>query len=169
MPSLVNSPYVSLIPHAEAEQLKGDKARAPLKAGQMIIAHGTFEDGTETGAGIFLILRQCSAKEYKMAPFGSVDPYWEGYLAGSAHVTVMLMRQTGDAIPADKELLRRWRIVSEAGEAPKKNDYAGFPKTILDGMSKKWKFLNELVVSERPPPEVGNDPPLKICVKTYGA
>ena len=94
-----------------------------------------------------------------MSPLGSSDEYWEAYLATAPTVKALVWRNAKDAIPADKELLRRWRIVSEAGEEPKKSDYGGFSKPIVDGLHKKRKFLNELVVPEKPPPEAGNDPP----------
>ena len=159
MASPANASFVSLVAHDEAVRLTGVKAQKPLAAGQMVIAHGTYEDGSETGAGIFLILRQVGAREYVMAPLGSADPYWEAFLAETPTVKAVLLRDASDAIPSDKELFRRWRIVSEAGEAPKKKDYVGFPKPFVDGLSKKWKFLNELVVSEKPPLQAGNDPP----------
>ena len=66
-------------------------------------------------------------------------------------------RDANEAIPTDKELFRRWRIVSGAKEVPKKSDYVGFAKGILEGPVRKWEFLNELVVSEKPAPQAGND------------
>ena len=57
MSSFASSPYVSVMEHGEAVQLSGTEASHPLKAGQMIVGHGTFDDATETGARIFLVLR----------------------------------------------------------------------------------------------------------------
>ena len=114
----------------------------------MIIAHGTYEDGSETGPGVFLILRQTGAKEYVMSPLGSSDEYWEAYLSTAPTVKALLWRDQR-YIPSDKELLRRWSVVSGVGEAPKKSDYVGFSKPIVEGLIKTWEFLNELVVSEK--------------------
>ena len=157
MSAVASPPFACLVPQADTEQLKGAQALKPLAAGQMIIAHGTYEDGSETGPGVFLILRQTGAKEYVMSPLGSSDKFWEAYLCTAPTVKAILWRSAKDAIPSDKELLRRWRIVSGAGEVPKKKDYVGFSKAIVEGLIRKWEFLNELVVSEKPAPEAGND------------
>ena len=49
----------------------------------------------------------------------------------------------------------------EAGQEPVKSDYDRFPQTMVDSIIPRWRFLNELVVSEKPQPQAGNDPPLK--------
>ena len=92
-----------------------------------------------------------------MLPLASSDEYWETYLSSAPTVKALLWRDANEAIPTDKELLRRWRIVSGANEVPKKSDYVGFAKGILEGLVRKWEFLNELVVSEKPAPQAGND------------
>ena len=65
--------YVGLIEQPDTEVLRGAAARTPLAAGQMIVGSGTFSDGSATDFGIFLVLRQVSAKSYMLAPFGSKD------------------------------------------------------------------------------------------------
>ena len=157
MSTVANPPFACLVPQEGSEQLKGAQALKPLTAGQMIIAHGTYEDGSETGPGVFLILRQTGAKEYVLSPLGSSDEYWEAYLSTAPTVKAQLWRNAKDAIPSDIELLRRWRVVSGAGEVPKKSDYVGFSKPIVEGLIRKWDFLNALVVSEKPAPQAGND------------
>ena len=57
------------------------------------------------------------------------------------------------------ELLQRWRVVAEPGQEPKMRDFEGMPNPITAAIIPKWKFLNELVVSEKPQPQAGNDPP----------
>ena len=47
--------FACLVAQDGAERLTGAAAKHPLLAGQTIIANGTHEDGTETGAGIFLV------------------------------------------------------------------------------------------------------------------
>ena len=157
MSSAANGTFSCLVAQDGAVQLRGILAKEPLKAGQTIVAHGTHEDGTETGAGVFLVLRQVNARQYVLAPLGSADEYWESYLSRLPTVKAVLWRNASDTMPAGTELLVRWRIVTEAGEVPKSKDYGGFNKPILDRLSKKWHFLNELVVSEKPPPQAGND------------
>ena len=149
--------FACLVAQDGAERLTGAAAKQPLIAGQTIIAHGTHDDGSETGAGIFLVLRQVNARMYVLAPLGSSDEYWESYLSQMPTVEAVLWRNASDTMPAGTELLGRWRIVTEAGEVPKSKDYGGFNKPILDRLTKKWHFLNELVVSEKPPPQAGND------------
>ena len=149
--------FVCVAAQDGAERLAGAAAKQPLLAGQTIIAHGTHEDGTETGAGIFLVLRQVNARMYMLAPLGTSDEYWDSYLSQMPTVKAVIRRNASDTMPVATELLRRWRIVTEAGEVPKSKDYRGFKKPILDRLSEKWYFLNELVVSEKPPPQAGDD------------
>ena len=159
MSSASSAMYACFVAHDGAEQLKGMLAKEPLKPGQTIVAHGTHEDGEETGPGVFLVLRQIDSRQYMLAPLGSADEYWESYLSRLPTVRAVLKRKASDTTPANTEQLVRWRIVSKEGEVPKKRDYGdiGLEKPMVEGLSKKWHFLNELVVSEKPPAQVGND------------
>ena len=156
--------YVGLIEQPDTVVLRGAAARTPLAAGQMIVGSGTFSDGTATELGIFLVLRQVSAKSYLLAPFGTKDADWSKWLDEKTAVTAVLLRAARDPIPEDDELLRRWRVVSEKGEVPLKKDYLAFGKKIADGIEKKWAFLNELVVSEKPPPQAATVPHFSVIV-----
>ena len=138
-----------------AVRLTGASAKLPIKAGQMIIAHGMHEDGTETGAGIFLVLRHVTPSQYLLAPMGSADAYWESHLTQLPTVKARLQRSSGETVPTGMELLGRWRVVSEEGEVPRKKDYGGFSKPMIEGLAKKWHSLKELVAKE--PAQVGND------------
>ena len=125
----------------------------------MIVCNGTYNDGSPTGLAIFLVLRQASTKTYILAPFGSEDADWSKWLSTKNHVKAMLWRGEKEPIPADEELLRRWRIVSEKGVAPQSEDYEGdFGKRVANGILKKWEMLNELVVSDKPPPQAVTNP-----------
>ena len=150
--------FVGLVEQPDTVQLRGAAAQTPMTAGQMVVGNGTFNDGSATGLGIFLVLRQVSAKTYLLAPFGTNDGDWSAWLSEKSTVKAVLWRSTKDPIPEDDELLRRWQVVSEKGEVPKKDDYVSYGKKIADGILKKWEFLNELVVSEKPPPEAATDP-----------
>ena len=119
----------------------------------MIVGCGTWSDGTPTDYGIFLVLRQLSAKSYLMAPLGTKDAGWGKWLSDKSNVKVVLWRKVAEPVPEEEELLRHWRIVSGKGEVPHKDDYEAYGRKIADGIQKKWEFLNELVVSEKPPPK----------------
>jgi hypothetical protein len=151
------SPYLSLGEHPAAYQLGGEKALNPLVPGQMIIAHGTYEDKTETGPAAFLVLRGTGKHTYLLAPLGSLDPYWGDHLAKYPQVKARMMREVSETVPKDLELLRRWRVVSEPGKVPKKDDYTALGKHVADGVVQAWKFLSELVVSDISQPQAGNE------------
>ena len=157
--SAVARSYVGLVAQLDVEVLRGAATQRPLQAGQMIVGCGTWSDGSSTDLGIFMVLRQINAKSYMLAPFGTKDADWAKWLADKSHVKAVLWRHAKDPIPENEELLRRWRIVSEKGEEPQKNDYVVFGKKVAEGIAKKWEFLNELVVSEKPPPEAATAPP----------
>ena len=112
---------------------------------------GTHSNGFSTGLGVFRVLRQVSARTYALAPFGSKNAGWAEWLSGKLAVKAVLMRGAKEIIPKEDELLRRWRIVSEKGEKPQMKDYMAYGKKVTEAIEEKWKFLNELVVSEKPP------------------
>ena len=153
------SPYISVVGHPAAFQLAGERARSPLVAGQMIIAHGLFDDSTETGAAVFLVLRGLGNFTYVLAPLGTEDPYWGDHLAKQPQVKARVMRAMSDVVPGDMELIQRWHLMSDPGEEPCMKDYDAFPKSMVESILPRWRFLNELVVSEKPQPQAGNDPP----------
>ena len=168
--SAIAAPYnfVGVVAQPDTEQLKGAAARVPLSAGQMIVGNCTFEDGTATGLGVFLVLRQASAKTFVLAPFGSQDVVYSKWLSKQVYLKTVIWRSEKDPIPEDDELLRRWRVVSEIGEEPQRKDYEMFGKNIADNISKKWAVLNELVVSDKPPPEAATDPHFSVIVNNAG-
>ena len=153
-----DAPFVGLFAQPDAEVLRGDAARTPLVAGQMIMGCGTHSNGFSTGLGVFLVLRQVSARTYALAPFGSKDAGWAEWLSGKLAVKAVLMRGAKESIPKVDELLRRWRIISEKGEKPQMKDYVAYGKKVTDAIEEKWKFLNELVVSEKPLPQAATVP-----------
>ena len=105
------------------------------------------------------MLRGTGNLTYLLAPLGSPDPYWGDHLARQPQVKAKIMRVASDLVPADMELLRRWRVVSEPGQAPNPEDYGSLPQHITETILPKWRFLHELVVAEKPQPQAGNDPP----------
>ena len=155
MATSAEATFSCLFEHDVAVRLSGAAGKQPITPGQMIIAHGMHEDGTETGAGIFLVLRLVSPSQYVLAPMGSADEYWDSYLTQLPTVKARLQRSSSERVPTGMELLGRWRIMSEEGEVPRKKDYGGFGKPLLENLSKKWHSLKDLVVKE--PAQVGND------------
>ena len=164
------SPYnfISVVAQPDTEQLKGAAACVPLSAGQMIVGNGTYADGTATGLSVFLVLRQSSTKTFVLAPFGSEDVEYGKWLSKRMYIKAVIWRSEKDPVPEDDELLRRWRVVSEIGEEPQRKDYEMFGKTIADNISKKWAVLNELVVSDKPPPQAATDPHFSVIVDNAG-
>ena len=162
MAALSSSPFVSVVKVDGALQLGGDKSAQPLKAGQTIAAHGTFEDQTETDLGYFVVLR-CSEKHhsYDLAPVGCVDPYWSEHLKGSPSVVAKVKARTGEKADSSIELLTRWRIVAEPGMVPASSALEPLGKHGAEEAIKKWHFLSEYIVSDnqarqRSPPHLKN-------------
>ena len=144
--------YVACAEMDSSFQLSGDRALNPLVPGQTIIAHGTFDDGQETGPAGFVVLRNvgkhAGMQTYLLAPIGCTDPYWGDHLSKTPQVRACVMRSLKDPVPTGAELLRRWRVVADAGKEPNRDDFSSFGKTVADAVKKKWGFLNELVVAD---------------------
>ena len=146
--------FVGFVVQEHTVQPRGAAGHAPLSAGQMIIAHGTFTDGSPTGPGVFMVLRQVSAYTFKLAPIGTDDGDWAKWLRDRSSVTAILWRDPKEAVPENEELLRRWSVVSQRDEVPQKKDYEDlFKKKVVDGIPKKWEFLNDLMVADTAPPQ----------------
>ena len=157
MASFGSAPFVSVAKHPDALQLDGDRAANPLKAGQTIIAHGMFEDQSETAAGYFVVLRS-SAKHhtYELAPIGCLDSYWGEHLKGKPSVVAKVMARSGEKVGGTTELLTRWRVVSGPNDKPPPESLEGLGKRGADDAVKKWCFLADYVVTEA---QAGNDIP----------
>ena len=145
--------FVGLVAQEDTEVLTGDAARVPLRAGQTIVANGTFTDGTATKTGIFLVLRQLNGKKYLLAPLGTLDKDWGKWLRDHSSVKAILWGSAKDPIPEDDELLRRWSVVAERGVLPRNVDIQDYGKKIVGGIAKQWAFLNDLVVADGPAPQ----------------
>ena len=169
MAALSSSPFVCVAKVEGALQLSGEKSSQPLKSGQTIAAHGTFDDLTETGLGVFVVLK-CSSRHhtYDLAPVGCVDPYWSEHLKGKPSVTAKVKARAGEKVdsgPNGVELLTRWKIVAEPGDEPTVADLEALGKVGAEEAIKKWHFLAEYVVSDQ---QAGNEPSrgkLRVLVK----
>ena len=105
------------------------RSHAALKT---IIAHGTFDDGQETGPAGFVVLRNvgkhAGMQTYLLAPIGCTDPYWGDHLSKTPQVRACVMRSLKDPVPTGAELLRQWRVVADAGMEPNRDDFSSFGK-----------------------------------------
>ena len=153
MASSATMSYVGLVEQPETMLLKGAAAQRPLTAGQTIVGVGTYTDGSPTGPGIFLVLRQSGPLEFVLAPLGTNDGDWSRWLSSRSSVKTLLWRDSKEAVPEEQELLRRWCVMGEKDVEPQKKDYLSFGKKIAEEIGEKWLFLNDLVVSDRPPPQ----------------
>ena len=145
--------FVSCAALDSAFQLGGDRGLNPMNPGQTIIGHGTFDDGTETGPAAFVVLRNVGKQMYLLAPLGSQDPYWADHLSKTPQVRARIMRSEKCTVPSGMELIRRWRVLAEAGCEPKRDDFTFLGRSAADGIGKKWAFLNELVVADNATPQ----------------
>ena len=150
MVSLGSSPFVSVVKHASALQLDGERASHPLKAGQTIAAYGKFDDSTDTDLGFFVVLR-CSSKHhvYELSPIGSVDPYWGEHLKGKPSITAKVMSRAGEKVSETTELLTRWRVLAEPHVQPPAASLEPLGKQGAEGALKAWSFLSDYVVTEK--------------------
>ena len=147
------SQYVAVAPVDNALRLAGERALNPLRAGETIIGHGTFEDGMETGPGVFLVLR-CTAKHtYALAPLGCQDEYWSSHLSKFPQVSVRILRNLKDPVTAGNELLRRWKVIGTAGIEPDWSDVTFLGKSGVTAAQKSWAFLQDFLVADKQPPQ----------------
>ena len=75
-----SSPYLSLAELDSAIQLHGVRAADPWTGGDVLIAHGTFDDGDETGPRAFVVIRSLAHHVYLLAPVGCTNEYWQHHL-----------------------------------------------------------------------------------------
>jgi hypothetical protein len=145
--------YVSVAELNTAYTLSGPKAANPMVAGSTILAHGTFDSGEETGPALFVVLRTLSRGTYLLAPLGAVDEYWGNHLAKSPQIKAKILQTPKESVPPDMELIRRWRVLAEPGAATKKEDFALLGKGGAEQALKTWRFLQDLVVSDKEVPQ----------------
>ena len=54
-----------------------------------------------------------------------------------------------ETVPPEMEFLRRWRVLAEPGEEPRKDDFAGLKKEEVEQALKTWRFLQDLVLADK--------------------
>ena len=146
--SFATSQYVSVHGMDCAFKLAGEKALNPLKAGRVTLAHGTFEDGGETGPAVFGVTRNSKKGVLMVAPLGSVDEYWGSHLCKHPQLRARILRTGKERPEGDSELLRFWRVLCQPGEELDPNDLSCLGEKGVEAAVKSWKFLQDVVVSE---------------------
>ena len=149
-PYPANMEFVSLVSLPNAFTLGGAKAAAPFEAGSVILGRGTFEGSEETDDAYFVVLRSDGKGVYLMAPLGTADKYWHSHLERQPQVRVKLLQHAKEKLPADGELLRRWRVLAGPTEDPEKDAFVGLSKVAVDKALKRLKFCRDNVVSDVP-------------------
>ena len=151
------APFVSIVQYEGALKLIGDNARNPLTPGQTVIAHGLFTDGTETGAGAFVVLRASGKPHhYEFAPLGCVDRFWQKHLSTSPSVHVKLVTKEGEKVLKEVDQITRWQIVSEPGRPPTNADLTVLGKLGAEKALRTWSFLADYIIKDQ---QACNDPP----------
>ena len=157
MASASNMPFVSIAKMEGALSLSGEKANHPLIAGQTIAAHGLFDDGSETGLAVFVVLRSGSGHHaYELAPLGCTDRHWGKHIGDAPSIRAKLMTRPDEKVSKDVDQITRWKVLAEPGVAPLGAELSMLGKGGADEALRKWVFLSDYVVSE---PQAGNEPP----------
>ena len=114
------------------------------------MAHGVFDDYTETDSAIFVVLRSIAkAHIHGFAPLGCVDRYWAGHLKRNPSCTGKIMTRWGEKVPSNMELLTRWRVLAEPGVEPATADLQSLGKDGAEDAVKQWEFLRDYVVADK--------------------
>ena len=143
-----SSPYLSLAELDSAITLHGTRAADPWKGGDVVIAHGTFDDGDETGPGAFVVIRSLAHHVYLLAPVGCVDPYWQHHLGGKPQVKARVLKHWKDKVPDEMELIRRWRLVGSSDSPPSRDDLTFLGEKEADAAVRQYGFLVDMVVAD---------------------
>ena len=147
------SQYVAVAPVDNAFRLTGERALNPVCAGDTIVGHGAFEDGTETGPAVLLVLRSTAKHTFSMAPLACQDEYWSSHLSKFPQISARILRNLKDPVPADNELIRRWKLIGTAGSEPEWSDVTFLGKAGVTAAQKTWGFLQDFLVAEGEQPQ----------------
>ena len=144
----MSTPFVSLVAFDDAHTLAGQHRGQPVTAGQTIAAHGLFEDRTDTGIGIFFVLKTAKDGSCDVAPLGARNEYWRSHLAQRASCEAVFLKKHGQELSPTKEVFTRWQILGEPGANV---DFAGHDwlgKVGVDEAKKQIIFLRTYVLCD---------------------
>ena len=151
--AIASSPFLSVAALDNAIQLHGDRAVNPWTGGDVIVAHGTFDDGTESGLGAFVVIRRVAPSVYILAPVGCADPDWQEHLQEKPQIKGRVLRCVKEKIPEEMDLIRRWRKVGSTRSPPSRTDLVFLGEEKADAALQQYKFLVDLVVSDNQAPQ----------------
>ena len=149
------SPFLSIAELDSAITLHGARSVDPWKGGDVLVAHGTFDDGDETGPGVFVVIRSLAPHVYLLTPAGSADQYWQHYLGGKPQVKARILKHWKDKVPEDMELTRRWRVVGSKDSPPSRIDLTFLGEEEADKAIRQYGFLVDVVVADDQPTQDG--------------
>ena len=153
-----SSPFLSLAELDNAIQLHGDRAANPWTGGDVVVAHGTYDDGEETGPGAFVVIRRLAPAVYLLAPVGCTDPNWQHHLQDKPQIKGRVLRSVKEKIPEEMDLIRRWRKVGNSQSPPSRADLLFLGEKNADAALRQYKFLVDLVVADDQAPQDGLAP-----------
>ena len=148
-----SSPFLSVAELDHAIQLHGERAANPWTGGDVIVAHGTFDDGAETGPGAFVVIRRLAPAVYVLAPVGCADDDWQEHLQDKPQIKGRVLRSVKDKIPEEMDLIRRWRKVGSSKSPPSRADLDFLGEEKVEAAMQQYKFLVDLVVSDDQAPQ----------------
>jgi hypothetical protein len=139
----------------------GDDARVPLRAGQVILVHGIFDDGADAGEALGVVIRPGTASRSYMVKFvEAANDYWSWALfdkddsASQTYVRLMTEWAEPDRDQSGwpTEWLSAWRVLAEKD---KEYDLAEVDwLSNARGCRKSIGFIREMLSSERMAPQV---------------
>ena len=163
--AFTSTQYVSLAAGVGAFQLEGTKDNEPFLAGSVLVAHGRFDDSSETGAGAFAVVRGPDKGNYVLAPLGCTDEYWGAHLKSCPQVCARLMKNWKEKPEKDMETLTRWRVVCLPGNELDPDELSFLGKAASSQAMKTWEFVRDNVVAEVRPQKDGKDLPPEVKLR----
>ena len=150
-----SSPFLSVAEMENAIQLHGDRAANPWKGGDVLVAHGTYDDGEETGPGAFVVIRRLAPALYLLAPVGCTYENWQHHLKDKPQIKARVLRSVKEKIPESMDLVRRWRVVGNSQTPPSREDLLFVGEKDADAALRQYGFLMDLVVTDDQAPQDG--------------
>ena len=149
------SQTVALYKQADVVTVSGPAAADPWKPGQVIQFNGLFDDRTDTGPVLVLVLKRMGTtdKTYAAKGIGCENAYFRSYLDNETEIVLKVMQKASETKKRGKEhddttLVCRWRIVAEPTDPPDLSGYKFLNKKGIENAVKNVGFLREYCCSD---------------------
>ena len=120
-----------------------------MTEGQTVAAHGLFDDGSNTGVGLFFVVRHATDAGCEVAPLGVENEYWRSHLELRHSCTAVYLKKVGQAIPASKEVFTKWKILAGPGvDFDLGEEFPWLGKVGVAAAKKQIAFLRAYVVAD---------------------